>query len=1521
MIEGYNLSPLQREQWQYMIAGGKDGFWAKAVIQVDGPLDRARFRQVVAEVVSCHDMLTMRFHHSPSMIFPLQVPESPAIQWLDLPDPGANPSTSELLDRLATEPFDFEKDPPVRAAWLDLHQNRHVLLLAMPAVLADAATIDLLVGDLARAWAEANGGPENEFDPPHYLAFAEWLEQLHESEDADEGKAYWLKKDIGFQPPFVWEKPHEANARFRPKSVGIAPMAIPYNDVNQLAARLDTRVEAVCLAAWFVLLHRHLECTSLTVGVMTDGRSDEEMADMIGPLSRCLPVQLAFDRELGFPELVGAVAEHLEENQDWQDCFVNANFDFHSFAFEFSPESQAESAAGVSLRAAHKRVYDHRFALKLECRAQDGYLHPTFHFDQNRFHEIDVAVLQRRFSVLLADILKDHDRAVDAFSMLSKEEIYRLMVSFNDTHRDYPAEADLIQLFERQVRVRPEAPALECDLRVLSYAELNARANQLAHALRAHGVGPDVFVALFVERSLESVVGMLAILKAGGTYLPLDPEYPRDMLAYMLAETDARLVLTRSETASRLPDHDGEVLLLDADRPWAADDAARADLAPIHQPDHAAYVIFTSGSTGRPKGVLVPYRNLTHQSLTMRDFHELTERDRFLQFSSFNFDASLEQVFPPLIAGATVVLRGKESWGIVDIDSKIRDLGTTVVNFPTAFWHLVAKEWAQRDEPVALPNLRLAIAGGELMLSEHLQHWQRSACHAIPMVNAYGPTETTITATMYAVPEHYAETLPYHRVPIGRPLYNRRCYVLDDRLQPCAIGHSGMLYVAGAGIARGYLRRPALTAAVFVPDPFGVEPGARMYCTGDQARVLPDGNIQFLGRKDNQVKIRGFRIELGEIEHALCAYEGVDQGVVVAHRHQESDDTRLVAYYLPKADQVFSGQELREFLSAGLPDHMVPGHYVELQELPLKPNGKVDRQALPEPETAADAVHGGDQVAARTQEEEILAGIWCELLDLSSVGIHTNFFDLGGHSLLATRMVSKVRKLFGVDLTLKTIFAMPHIAGLAKHISTAVVQNQHDRAPAIEPAPPAANYPLSFSQRRVWFMYTTERNPAYHVPLPIRVYGKLNVAALERAIATVVARHDIFRTVYRTHDGVPHQVVRPAEDWRLAQLDLRDLDDATRQREVTELVGKNALEPFDLEEGPVLRARLVLLSEREFLLLFCIHHIASDGWSLGVLVQELKIAYEAFAQGQESPLPPLALQFTDFAVWQREWLQGEVLAREVDFWRNRLEDAPATTPLPYDREPGESGSHRGSLERFHLTPERQDALRRFCRREDITLFMLLTAAFKVVLHHMTGAGDILIGTDVANRNRDETENLIGFFINQLVLRTRFDGNPTLRDLLTATMRDTMEAYAHQDLPFDKLVEELNPPRGPHQPPFFNAKLVLQNAPETKLQVHGLVLVPEPSPGDVTKLDLQFNIQESDEGLLGDLHYKVDRFDQTTIERLLRLFDAVLAQAIAQPEQPLDELRAHLEETERARRDQAKRRHADLARSMFAKPSR
>jgi len=1036
--------------------------------------------------------------------------------------------------------------------------------------------------------------------------------------------------------------------------------------------------------------------------------------------------------------------------------------------------------------------------------------------------------------------------------------------------------------FEVQAGRTPDLPAVVFEGVSLTYRELDERAERVARRLRGLGVGPESLVGLCLNRSPEMLVGLLGVLKAGGAYVPLDPAFPEARIAMMLEDAQAPVLLTEQALRETIPDGPARVVCIDSE--WDEAENGEGAASPPAQAgaENLAYVIYTSGSTGRPKGVEIPHGALANFLASMKGLLGVAEGDLLLAVTTLSFDIAGLELLLPLTVGACVeiVARDVAADG-ARLAGRLSRGDVSYLQATPATWRLLL-EGGWRGSP----SLSM-LCGGEALprpLADRLLDKGKA------LWNLYGPTETTVWSSLARVEPGEGP------VSIGRPIAHTQMYVLDARMRPVPVGVTGELYIGGKGVARGYYRRPGLTAERFVPDPFGKSPGGRVYRTGDLARWRPDGSLECLGRADHQVKVRGFRIELGEVEAALARHPSVREAAVVA-REDAAGEKALAAYVVP-GEGMPPVAAIRKWLLGVLPEYMIPSTIATLDAMPLTPNGKVDRNALPEPDSGR-ADQGATYVPPRGPVEDALVEIWGDLLGRDRIGVHDNFFELGGHSLFATQLLARVRDTFAVEPTLRDFLEAPTAAGLARLIDRELTAGVGLQAPPILPAGREGPLPASFAQQRLWFLDQLDPHSAsYNIPTAVRLEGDLDVTAIGRALDEVVRRHEVLRTTFASEGGVPLQVIRPGMTIPMDVTDLTGLPAADREAEALRRIDAEARTPFDLAVGPVIRLGLIRLASDEHIIVVNMHHIASDGWSIGVLIREVAILYDAFRAGRPSPLPEPALQYADYAAWQRDWLSGDVLVSQMGFWRAQLAGAP-TLELPTDRPRPSVLSTRGDQRSAPVPAAVLADLQAIGRKGGATLFMTLLSAFQVLLHRYSGQGDIAVGSPIAGRTRSELEGLIGFFVNTLVMRGDLAGDPSFRELLGRTRRVALGAFAHQDLPFEKLVGELHPGRDASRTPLFQVMFVLQNAPMPFPSTSDLKLTPIDAISGTSKFDLTLFVEEYEGGLMATIEYSTDLFDAATIDRMLGHFQTLLAGIAAEPDRPIGSL-PMLTEAERNR---------------------
>ncbi len=1469
-------------------------------MRIGGPLDVEALGRAIAEIARRHEILRTTFAEAGGE----PAPEIHAAASVPLPitslaslSPGEREEAArrELAAETA-RPFDLARGPVLRARLIQLDVDDHVLSLTVHHIVSDGWGQGVLAREIAVLYGAFSAGAASPLPELsiQYADYAAWQRRLLQGEVLERQLAYWKGKLAG--APLALDLPADRPRPPVPTHRGAHhAFALPEGleaALGELARREGMTLFMTLLAAFDVLLHRVSGQDDFLVGTAIAGRAQPETEPLIGIFVNTLVLRAQLSGEPTFRELLsrvketclGALAhqdmpfERLVQELDPDRDPSRSPLYQVSFALQNMPAPET-SPGEVAWRRFGVEGASAKIDLALAMGTGSRGLMGAFEYSTDLFDAATIERMAARFRALLAGIVEEPEARIGALPILAEDEERRLVVEWNATERAYPRDAGLAALFEAQADRSPDAIAAAFDGNEITYRELDRRANRLGHHLRSRGVGPDVLVGLSTRRSMEMVIGMLGVIKAGGAYLPLDPDYPPERLAFMMEDARVPVVLAQADLAADLPRGEAEIVRLDA---ASGAFEAESDERPAGGAggQNLAYAIYTSGSTGVPKGVCVPQRAVSRLVINS-DYVVLGPTDRVAQASNASFDAATFEIWGALLNGARLVGIPKDvALSPRALSSALGAQGITAVFLTTALFNGVI-----REEPAAFRGVRHVLFGGEQVDPAVV----RTALQQGPerLLHVYGPTETTTFATWHLV-EAVAEDAA--TVPIGRPLANTRLYVLDQRLQPAPIGVPGELYIGGDGVARGYLNRPELTAERFVADPFAGEgTDSRLYRTGDLVRYLPNGEVVFLGRLDNQVKIRGFRIELGEIEAVLVTHPAVREAVVLAR--EAAGGKRLCAHVVPSGEARPSVAELKSFLAAKLPDYMVPAAFVTLDALPLNANGKVDRGALPAPEVEAPAER--EPIEPRGPIEDALRAIFAEVLklpDAAAVGARDGFFELGGHSLLAMQVIARVRATFGVELPLRALFEAPTPAGLGVHVQQALAADRGAAAPPLVRAnregPPA----LSFAQERLWFLAELDPgNASYVIPLAIRLEGALDRGALERSLDELVRRHEVLRTTFAKVDGRPVQVIHDRMQIGLPVWVAEGATPEERQEAAWRAIQAETRRPFDLATGPVLRARLFEVVADDHVLLLTMHHIAADGWSLGVLNREIAALYDAFVAGARSPLPELAIQYADYAIWQRGWLASAVLDEQLAYWRERLAGAPRSLDLPADRPRPPVRSARGARRSVPFSPEIGQAIAELARGEDATLFMTLLAAFDVLLYRYTGQGDIVVGTPIAGRTHAETEDLIGFFVNMLPLRVEVPADITFRALVARVKEVCLGAYAHQDLPFERLVQEISPERDLGRTPIFQVSFVVQSALTGAMALPGLARRWVAAETATAKLDLHVSLTESRGALVCGVEYATDLFDAATIERMVGHLGALLAAIAVDADRPLWQL--------------------------------
>ncbi|MGP3969991.1 amino acid adenylation domain-containing protein [Streptomyces sp. 6N223] len=1484
------LSPIQRGllfQAEFD-RQGMDAYTLQVVMDIDGPADMPALRAAATAMIERNPALRACFREREAGD-PVQLVPAPAaveLPWEEI-DLTAHPGdVDRLTDAEWLRRFDVTRAPLTRFTAYRLGADRHRVVWTTHHMLVDGWSLSaVLAEELVTLWA--NGADASAL--PRVTTAHRYLE-WSAAQDKDAAREAWQKELAGIDGPTRLGPADRERVSVLPEFTTIPVPDALTEAVTSWATSRGLTMNTVSQGCWAVALGRLTGRQDVTFGGVVSGRPAglPGVERTVGAFLHTLPVRVTLDASLTLEAMLDDLQRrqlgledhhHLGLAEVQQGAGIGELFDtvvsFHNYPGGVL-DRLGERIPGLRMRHWKARVIaEYPLALGV-FPVPGGGLNLEVQYRPDIFGP-EAESFAHRFIRVLEQLAASPDTPLGRVDALVEEERHRLLADWSGTGGVRPATTELTTgVFQAHAAATPHKAAVVLGEEELDYATLGERANRLARLLAGHGVGPEQPVAVMLPRSPQLVVAALAAMKAGAVFMPVDADYPADRIAYMVADARPAVLVTDAATASRAGSL--QVTTVVVDDPATAErlaalpgtDLTDADRVRPLRPEHPAYIIYTSGSTGRPKGVVVPHAGLVAMVDSLSDRFGLDRDTRALQFASFSFDASIFGIMLALLNGGTLVIADEEArrpgQPLVDL---INDQRINLVALPPVVL-------GGLPEGAALPaDLRL-VATGEAVPPEVVERWAGS----VRLFNGYGPTEAVVGCTVSG------PLRAGGRPPIGRPTSAHRVYVLDRQLRPTPPGVPGELYV-GEGLARGYLDRPALTAHRFVADPYG-PPGARMYRTGDLVRWLPDGELDYLDRIDDQVQLRGIRIELGEITTELLARPGVEQAAVIM-REDEAGERRLLAYAVADASLTDAGA-LREHLAGVLPEYMVPSAVVALDALPLTANGKLDRDALPDPDLGA--VTGGGR-APRTPVEGILAGLFADILGLEKVSVDDDFFEIGGHSLLATRLVSKARTALGVELPIRALFEARTVAALAARVDAAGTEAR----PALTPAPAGAERPLSFSQQRQWFLNRLQGSGdgSYNSLLAFRLTGRLDVSALTAALADVAERHEVLRTVIPENaEGVPELLVLDAASGAPEVTSL-----TVPEEELAAALAAEADRGFDLTEETPLRVRLYPVTSEEHVLLLVFHHIAFDGWSIGPLLADLAHAYRARHAGRAVRWEPLPVQYADFAAWQRELLgdpadAGSLAARQLAYWREVLDGLPEELPLPRDfprPEAAGSAGSAGDVVLFDVEPELWSAIAETARGTGTTEFMVVQAALAALLTGLGAGTDIPIGVSVAGRADDALDDLVGMFLNTLVLRGDTSGDPTFRELLERLRETDLAAYAHQDVPFDQVVNALAPARSLNRHPLFQVSLTVQHQGVTPLELPGLTARPEYVGSDQAKLDLIWEVVPwpGVEGMRGLLTFSTDLFTRATAERLVSGFRHALRTGLADPDRRLSEL--------------------------------
>ncbi|MDP0483007.1 non-ribosomal peptide synthetase DhbF [Bacillus subtilis] len=1470
---------------QYSLTGAQTGIWfaqqldpdnpiynTAEYIEINGPINIALFEEALRHVIKEAESLHVRFGENMDgpwqMINPSRDVQLHVIDVSSEPDPEKTALNWMKAD--LAKPVDLGYAPLFNEALFIAGPDRFFWYQRIHHIAIDGFGFSLIAQRVASTYtALIKGQTAKSRSFGSLQAILEEDTDYRGSEQYEKDRQFWLDRfaDAPEVVSLADRAPRTSNSFLRHTAY------LPPSDVNALkeAARyFSGSWHEVMIAVSAVYVHRMTGSEDVVLGLPMMGRIGSASLNVPAMVMNLLPLRLTVSSSMSFSELIQQISReirsirrhhkyrHEELRRDLK--LIGENHRLFGPQINLMPFDYGLDFAGVrgtTHNLSAGPVDD--LSINVYDRTDGSGLRIDVDANPEVYSESDIKLHQQRILQLLQTASAGEDMLIGQMELLLPEEKEKVISKWNETAKSEKL-VSLQDMFEKQAVLTPERIALMCDDIQVNYRKLNEEANRLARLLIEKGIGPEQFVALALPRSPEMVASMLGVLKTGAAYLPLDPEFPADRISYMLEDAKPSCIITTEEIAASLPDDLAVPELV-------LDQAVTQEIIKRYSPenqdvsvslDHPAYIIYTSGSTGRPKGVVVTQKSLSNFLLSMQEAFSLGEEDRLLAVTTVAFDISALELYLPLISGAQIVIARKETIREPHaLAQMIENFDINIMQATPTLWHALVT-----SEPEKLRGLRVLV-GGEALPSGLLQALQDLHCS---VTNLYGPTETTIWSAA-AFLEEGLKGVP----PIGKPIWNTQVYVLDNGLQPVPPGVVGELYIAGTGLARGYFHRPDLTAERFVADPYG-PPGTRMYRTGDQARWRADGSLDYIGRADHQIKIRGFRIELGEIDAVLANHPHIEQAAVVV-REDQPGDKRLVAYVV--ADTAIDTAELRRYMGASLPDYMVPAAFVEMDELPLTPNGKLDRKALPAPDFSTSV----SDRAPRTPQEEILCDLFAEVLGLARVGIDDSFFELGGHSLLAARLMSRIREVMGAELGIAKLFDEPTVAGLAAHLDLA-----QSARPALQRAVRPEKIPLSFAQRRLWFLHCLEGpSPTYNIPVAVRLSGELDQGLLKAALYDLVCRHESLRTIFPESQGTSYQHILDA-DQACPELHVTEI----AEKELSDRLAEAVRYSFDLAAEPAFRAELFVIGPDEYVLLLLVHHIVGDGWSLTPLTRDLGTAYAARCHGRSPEWAPLAVQYADYALWQQELLGNEddpnsLIAGQLAFWKETLKNLPDQLELPTDYSRPAEPSHDGDTIHFRIEPEFHKRLQELARANRVSLFMVLQSGLAALLTRLGAGTDIPIGSPIAGRNDDALGDLVGLFINTLVLRTDTSGDPSFRELLDRVREVNLAAYDNQDLPFERLVEVLNPARSRATHPLFQIMLAFQNTPDAELHLPDMESSLRINSVGSAKFDLTLEISEdrladgTPNGMEGLLEYSTDLFKRETAQaladRLMRLLEA------------------------------------------------
>jgi len=1474
-----------------------------AVVKLDGMLNVGHLEHALNVVVQRHEILRTVFkqdnQNNPTQLI------YPELK-INLPIIGAMNIEDAILaaEKEAQGVFNLQEGPLIRGCLFRIDDERHILVLTLHHIISDGWSTGLLVNEIVTLYhASASNQASTLLPlPVQYSDYSIWQHQWLEGDVLQNQLNYWKNKLSG--APSSINLPIDYN---RPKIQSTAGKLYHFKFPENITAKLnklgnneDATLFMVLLSAFMILIHRYSNQHDICIGSPIANRTRGELEKLIGFFVNTLVLRGDLSNDMSFSDFLSQIKtttleaygnqdisfERLVEELQPERSLNNSPLFQVMFSLQNAPMEDVSIFSTLEMSPVNVDLKTSNFDLSIDLTERAGELYGVVEYCTDLFKESTIARMIKHFEILLINITDRPEHKLSTFNILTTSEKTLLINEFKGESLTFP-DLCLHKRFECQVNETPNAIAIVDGKDRLSYEQLNIQANRLANFLITKGIREKSLIGLCAERSIEMLIGVLGVLKMGGVYVPMDAMYPPQRIAHMINDSQCTVLLTQFDLLDKIPKQN-EIQIICLDKDW--------DLIMQHDntnpnvtilPSDNAYMIYTSGSTGKPKGALIHHAGAMNHIYGEYKTLDISEKFNFLQTAPASSDISVWQFLGPLLCGGKTVIQHD----VTDVSQLIKQIEVEKIILielvPVIIQLLLDHIRALPESKFLFSSLRLLMTTGEAVSIKLVNEWL-TLFPDIFVVNAYGPTEASDDITQRIIKSPI--TGSQQHVSIGKPLPNLSVHIVNKYLQLQPVGVAGEICVSGIGVGNGYWNNEEKTKLSFVNNPYTESYGDVIYKTGDIGRWLSDGNIEFIGRIDNQVKIRGFRIELGEVEASMMKHQQLKE-VVVTVCEDKSAIKRLVAYVVAYDNKTLTltSAELLDFAKTKLPDYMVPNTFVMLEKMPLTPNGKIDRKALPAPDMTT--LSNQEYVAPRNEMESLLASIWSDVLGIERIGVNDNFFELGGHSLLATQVASRLRKHYVNDISLRLFFEYPNIAAFVEILDLSASDNDlvsDDKIKLISRDQPI---PLSYAQQRLWFLDQLEQNNAfYNMPSAIKLAGDLNINALNKSINEVIRRHEVLRTVFKQQSGQAYQVVLPKLELLLDTVDIETIADyKIRQEQLQLIIEQDATRPFDLESGPLIRSLLIRMQEHEHVLLLTTHHIVADGWSTGILVNEIAELYNAYVQRHTSQLTDLPVQYADYSVWQRSWLFGERLEKQKSYWKNQLITSSHVLNLPTDFPRPAVQTYQGDMECFEFSKQLTDEINETSKRYEVTPFMLLIAVFMVLIQRYSGQYDINVGTPIANRSRAELEQLIGFFVNTLVLRGDATDNPDFDEFLTQIKETTLAAYEHQDIPFEKLVEELQPERDLSRSPLFQVMFVLQNAPLNKLELSGLDIELLDSMTGTTKFDITASLTEWQGVISGAFEYNCKLFKASTIRQMISHYEKLLLEIVKDCKRPISEL--------------------------------